>query len=329
MGQIRKKWMIGGGVLLLLVILISLLIGSVTISPKEIFLMLVNGENTKNLRIMMYVRFPRVMAAVFAGAGLAVSGAIIQTVLHNSLAGPNIIGVNAGAGFAVVLFSTFFPTNMVLVPGAAFAGALATVLLVYYTARKTGASKVTLVLAGIAINSLLNAASDAVITFVPDALLNSYAFRIGGFSSVNSKILYPACICIALGILASFCLRNEMDVLALGEDTAKSLGLKVGKYRFLLLVTAAVLAGASVSFAGLLGFVGLMVPHMARFLVGSEGKYLLPMSALMGACLLTFCDLLARRLFAPYDISVGIILAFLGAPYFIYLLIHRKGKLSL
>ena len=199
-------------------------------------------------------------------------------------------------------------------------------LLVYYMARKTGVSKITLVLAGIAINSLLNAASDAVITFVPDALVNSYAFRIGGLSGVNSKVLIPACICIGISILVAICLHNEMDVLSLGEDTAKSLGLPVGWYRFLLLLLAAMLAGASVSFSGLLGFVGLIIPHIARHFVGSEGKYLLPTSALLGAGFLTFCDLIARKLFAPYEISVGIILSFLGAPFFLYLLIRKRGK---
>lgn len=322
----QKTWILVFGVILIFIIIISLFVGSASISPKQLFSMIVNRENSKALRIMLYVRIPRVFGAVFAGAGLAVSGSIIQSVLNNSLAGPNIIGVNAGAGFAIVLFSSIFPYSISALPFVAFIGALITVLLVYYMARKTGVSKITLVLAGIAINSLLNAASDAVITFVPDALVNSYAFRIGGLSGVNSKVLIPACICIGISILVAICLHNEMDVLSLGEDTAKSLGLPVGWYRFLLLLLAAMLAGASVSFAGLLGFVGLIIPHISRHFVGSEGKYLLPTSALLGASFLTFCDLVARKLFAPYEISVGIILSFLGAPFFLYLLIRKRGK---
>lgn len=322
----QRTWILVFGVILVFIIFISLFVGSASISPKQLFSMIVNQENSKALRIMLYVRIPRVFGAVFAGAGLAVSGSIIQSVLNNSLAGPNIIGVNAGAGFAIVLFSSLFPYSISALPFVAFIGALITVLLVYYMARKTGVSKITLVLAGIAINSLLNAASDAVITFVPDALVNSYAFRIGGLSGVNSKVLIPACICIGISILVAICLHNEMDVLSLGEDTAKSLGLPVGWYRFLLLLLAAMLAGASVSFSGLLGFVGLIIPHIARHFVGSEGKYLLPTSALLGAGFLTFCDLIARKLFAPYEISVGIILSFLGAPFFLYLLIRKRGK---
>lgn len=322
----QRNWIEVMALLFLAITFVSLLVGSVSISPGQIFRMLFDWEHTKAMRIMLYVRLPRVMGAVFAGAGLAVAGAIIQSVLNNSLAGPNIIGVNAGAGFAVVLFGALFPLSYAALPFIAFLGALLTVLLVYFVARKTGASKLTLVLSGIAINSLLNAASDAVITFVPDALLNSYSFRLGGLSGINSNVLIPACICITIGVIAAFCLHNEMDILSLGEDTAKSLGLGVAKYRFLLLVVAAVLAGASVSFAGLLGFVGLIVPHMARLLVGAEGKYLIPMSTLMGAAFLTLCDLLSRKLFAPYDISVGIVLAFLGAPFFLYLLMQKKGR---
>lgn len=322
----QKTWIIVFGVILIIVVIISLFVGSASISPKQLIQMIVNLENSKAARIMLYVRIPRVLGAVFAGAGLAVSGSIIQSVLNNSLAGPNIIGVNAGAGFAIVLFSSLFPYSISLLPLVAFVGALITVLLVYYMAKKTGVSKITLVLAGIAINSLLNAASDAVITFVPDAMTNSYAFRIGGLNGVNSKVLIPACVCIGVSIIVAICLHNEMDVLSLGEDAAKSLGLPVSWYRFLLLLIAAMLAGASVSFSGLLGFVGLIIPHITRHFVGAEGKYLLPASALLGASFLTFCDLIARKLFAPYEISVGIILSFLGAPFFLYLLIRKRGK---
>lgn len=322
----KRTWIIIWGILLLLAVLWSLSSGSGSASLKELFLLIVQGEKTKSMRIMLYIRLPRVLGGIFAGAGLAVSGVIIQSVLNNSLAGPNIIGVNAGAGFAVALTAVLIPGKFSILPIAAFLGALVTVLLVFYVGKKTGASKVTLVLAGIAVNSILNAATDTVLTFVPDAILNNYSFRIGGLGGINSKVLYPACICIGLGTILAFCLNNEMDVLSLGEDTAKNLGLNISWYRLLLLIIAAILAGASVSFAGLIGFVGLIIPHMSRILVGAEGKYLIPTAALMGAACLTFCDFIARRLFAPYDISVGIILSFLGAPFFLYLLVRKKGK---
>lgn len=232
------------------------------------------------LRIFLHVRLPRT---------LAVSGVIIQSVLANPLAGPNIIGVNAGAGFFVVLCAAFLPRWPAAVPTAAFLGAMAAMLLVYAIARATRASRIALVLSGAAMKSLA----------VPGAY-------------------------ILAGILLAFSLHCEMDLLSLGDDTAKSLGLRVGKFRFLLLLTASVLAGAAVSFAGLLGFVGLIVPHGARFFVGSESRWLLPVSALSGAAFVCVCDVLARILFAPFELPVGIVMSFLGGPFFLYLLIRRK-----
>lgn len=322
----KSLWILSLTLLLLIITLISLSIGSGTSSIKELFLLMTKAEKTKAMNIMIYIRLPRVLGGIFAGAGLAISGVIIQSVLNNSLAGPNIIGVNAGAGFFIALFAVLFPNRPGIMPLAAFLGALVTVLLVFYLGKKTGMSRITLVLAGIAVNSLLNAATDSILTFVPDAILNNYSFRMGGLSNINVKTLYPALICIGVGILLSLFLHNELDVLSLGEETAKSLGLNIFWYRFLLLMIAAVLAGASVSFSGLLGFVGLIIPHISRRIVGAEGKYIIPVAGLMGAVFLTFCDLLARRLFAPFDISVGIILSFLGAPFFLYLLIKKRGR---
>lgn len=309
---------------LLASVALSLCLGAVPIGLDELFTSLFSQESTPALRILLHVRIPRTLGAVLAGSGLAVAGVVIQSVLNNPLAGPNIIGVNAGAGLFAVLCCAFFPALPSLMPAAAFLGALLAVLLVYFIARTTGASRITLVLAGVAVNSFLNAGTDTVTTLVPDALLGSHIFRIGGLAGVSMSQLFPAGYYILLGGLAAWLLRNELDVLALGEDTAKSLGLPVGLFRFLLLLIAAALAGASVCFAGLLGFVGLIVPHAARFLVGSDSRWLIPASALLGSAFLTFCDVLSRLLFAPYELPVGILMSFLGGPFFIYLLIIQK-----
>ena len=233
------------------------------------------------LRIFLHVRLPRT---------LAVSGVIIQSVLANPLAGPNIIGVNAGAGFFVVLCAAFLPRWPAAVPTAAFLGALAAMLLVYAIARATRASRIALVLSGVAVSSVLSAGIDAVVTLLPDTLTGASSFRIGGVSGAAMKSLAVPGTYILAGILLAFSLHCEMDLLSLGDDTAKSLGLRVGKFRFLLLLTASVLAGAAVSFAGLLGFAGLIVPHGARFFVGSESRWLLPVSALSGAAFVCVCD---------------------------------------
>lgn len=317
-----------GLVALVAILITSICVGSVRVYLHEILQTIMGERTSASARIILYVRLPRTIACIAAGAGLASAGVIIQSVLNNPLAGPNIIGVNAGAGFFSILCYALFPAYYQLIPIGAFFGALLAVLVVYAISKKTGASKITIVLAGVAVNSVLNAGSDAVHTFVPDALIAGNSFRIGGLDNVQTAILFPAVILIAVALLLAYVLKHELDVLSLGEEVALSLGLHTKVFRFLFLAIAALLAGASVSFAGLLGFVGLLVPHAARFLVGTEIKYLLPLSAIMGASFLTLCDILARTLFRPFEIPVGIILSFLGGPFFIYLLLKKKKSVN-
>ena len=312
--------------LLLVMIFVGILDGSVKLSLGDMKELLSGNSLTAAGRIILYVRLPRVAGAVIAGMGLAVAGAVIQTIFNNPLAGPNLIGVNSGAGFAVVLTGILLPGAHRILPAAAFAGALVTVLFVFYLGKRTGSSKITLILAGIAINSLLSGATDAVYTFSETSLISSSAFKIGGLSGISIPVLQYAGVAVILAVAAVLLLHNELEVLSLGEDTAKTLGLPVSFYRFLFLALAAVLSGAAVSFAGLIGFVGLMIPHIARLLVGEECKYLIPASALLGALFLLACDYIARTWLAPYELPVGIILSFLGAPFFVWLLFCRKGR---
>lgn len=303
---------------------LGVLFGAVRISPGEVLALFSGAEPGAQGRILLYVRLPRVAGAFVAGMGLALSGAMIQTILDNPLAGPNIIGVNAGAGFAVVLVSALFPKAYAWYPFAAFSGAFLTVLFVYFFGKKTGSSKITLVLSGVAVNSILNGASDAVYTIHEESLVASNAFKIGGLNGISIPVLRAAAIAVFAAAILAFLFRNELEVFAQGEEMAKSLGLSIPFYRFLFLALAAVLAGASVSFAGLIGFVGLIVPHIARLLVGGECRYFLPASGMLGAFFLMFCDFVGRTFFAPYEIPVGIILSFVGAPFFFWLLIRRK-----
>lgn len=311
--------------LLCCALVLSLLMGSVRLSPGEL-LQAANNDSAR--RILIHVRLPRTLAAALAGMALAASGAIIQTVMGNPLAGPNLIGVNAGAGLAAVLCAAFLPALPGAMTTGAFLGALAALLLIFAVAKATGASRTTLILSGIAVSSILSAGIDAVVTLVPDALMGISAFRIGSLQSAAINTLLLPGFYIFLALILSFSLCNEMDVLALGEETARSLGMHTGKYRFLLLLAAAMLAGSAVSFCGLLGFVGLIIPHAARFLAGSESRKLMSISALLGGAFVLFCDILARVLFAPYEIPVGIVMSFLGGPFFLWLLIRRKGGRS-
>ncbi len=305
--------------------ILSLSLGPVSLSPGEVLSALAGRGDEASLPIVLHFRLPRTCGCLLAGMALAVSGAIIQSVLANPLAAPNIIGVNAGAGLSVALCCALAPAAVAWVPVAAFGGALAGVLLVLAIARSTGASRLTLVLAGVAVSSVFSAGIDAVVTFFPDSLNGYSDFRIGGLSNLTMARLAPAAWLILAALLAALTLAPELDVLALGEDTARSLGLPATRYRLLLLALAAALAGAAVSFAGLLGFVGLIVPHMMRRLLGEEGRPLLAGCALGGAALLTFCDTLARILFSPYELSVGIVLSLGGGPFFLWLLLRQRG----
>lgn len=315
----------GLGAGLLLAGTLSLALGPVPLSPEEVLSALTDqGEDTA-VQIVRHFRLPRTLGCLLAGAALAVSGAIIQGVLANPLAAPNIIGVNAGAGLAVALCCALAPAAAVWAPAVAFLGALGGVLLVLAIARSTGASRLTVVLAGVAVSSVLGAGIDAVLTFCPDALNGYSDFRIGGFTNLTIAKVAPAFWLILAALVAALSLSHELDLLSLGGDTAQSLGLPVRRCRLALLTIAAALAGAAVSFAGLLGFVGLIVPHMMRRLVGEESRPLLLSCILGGGGLLTLCDTLARVLFSPYELPVGIVLSLGGGPFFLWLLLHQRG----
>ena len=327
-GKQNKKiaWYFAAAILFAIAaILCNFCLGAAKLSPEDVLYALKNGAQGVAGRIFWYARFPRTMACLLAGAALAVSGAVIQNVLTNKLASPSIIGVNAGAGLAVTICLAAGMMSGWLIACASFTGAMIAVLLVAVVSRKIGASRTTVILGGVAVNSCLNAASEAITILVPEVGILAGDFRVGGFSSVVYTRLIPAGVLILLGLLVLFTLCNELDVMSLGEDTAQGLGLPVKKMRTVFLVTAALLAGAAVSFAGLLGFVGLIVPHAGRKLVSSDSRFLLPFCAIGGAGFVTFCDLLARTLFAPYEIPVGILLAFIGGPFFLFLLAKKRG----
>ncbi len=282
------------------------------------------GEMTTDAKILLYVRLPRACAAVISGAALAVSGVVIQAVLNNAMASPNIIGVNAGAGFAVSLCMCVLPAASYVLPVAAFAGALAACLLIYGIALKTGASRMTITLTGIAVGSILTAATNMLKTLFPDSLYNMTAFSVGGLAGVDADVLKIAGPVVAVCIAAVLILARDIDVLSLGEETAGGLGMNLGVMRFVLLVLASALAGCAVSFAGLIGFVGLVIPHIVRRFTGNRHRVLVAVSAVSGAVFVLVCDLLSRLLFKPYEIPVGILLSLTGGPFFISLILKSK-----
>lgn len=300
-----------GGIACILAVTLSLCLGSSGF--------LVSGA------IFRYVRLPRTAACVLAGAGLSVSGAVLQNVLANKLASPSIIGVNAGAGLGVTVCCAAGALSGWMISGAAFLGSLFAVTVITLAAYRTRASRSTVILGGVAVNSVLNALSESVAILNPDAAVLTTEFRVGGFSAVSHVRLIPAGILIALALIVLLTLSNELDILILGDETAQGLGMSVRRTKTLFLLFAALLAGASVSFAGLLGFIGLIVPHFTRKIVGSASRVLIPACALYGSAFVTVCDLIARIAFAPYELPVGILMSVIGGPFFVLLLLKHKG----
>ena len=315
-----------GFLFLILSAILSLLLGSTRLSIGEILDIIKNGSSgSAGERILLYVRLPRTVACLVCGAALAVSGAIIQAVLNNRLASPSIIGVNSGAGLAVIVCIALGLYGGWVLSAFAFLGAFLAVLLVSGGARRWGASRGTVILLGVALNSLLGAFSDTIVTLIPTVGVMSNDFKIGDFSAVTLPLISPALIIVSITLVVLLTLTNQLDILTLGDDTAKSLGLNTRLLRTLFLLLAALLAGCAVSIAGLLSFVGLIVPHAVRRMVGSAHRHLLPLCALFGSGFVCLCDTIARTAFAPYEIPVGIIMAFLGAPFFVFILIRGKG----
>ena len=320
--QIKLRLLFVGAVLFCAsAFLCSLLFGSTKLDFSALF-------ESVYKKIFLYVRLPRTLACMTAGAGLAVSGAMIQSVLANRLASPSLIGVNAGAGLTITLCTAFGVLGGWQASVFSFLGAFGAVMLIAFAAKKISASKGTLILMGVALNSFLNAFSSAIVTLNPDAGVLSNDFKVGDFSAVTYGKLIPSAVITVLALLVSFSLSNLLDVMTLGEENAAGLGVNVQAARTLFLLLAALLAGAAVSIAGLLSFVGLVVPHAVRRMGANTCASLLPLSALFGAGFVTLCDLVARTAFAPHEIPVGIIMAFIGAPFFILLLIKGKGAMS-
>lgn len=318
------------GALVISGVFFSLRLGSQSYSLAQLWAALVQPQaNDPVARILLYVRLPRTVASLLAGAALGVSGALIQAVLNNAMASPNIIGVNAGAGFFAMTAAAFLPTAASKVmPAAAFLGALATALFIYALAARAGLSRTNLILAGVTVSSILTAGLNALKLLLPTGAVMESAFMMGGFKDVTLAAVCRAAPYLAVGLLLALFLAVDLDVLRLGEETAAGLGLNVKRVRFAAILAAALLAGAAVSFAGLLGFVGLLAPHMARRFVGGEHRVLLPATLLFSGALVLWCDILARVLFAPFELPVGILLSLLGGPFLLWLLLRRKrGRL--
>lgn len=326
----RLKIKKAGGVALLLLLLFgvgiaALRLGSADLSRDAFIGGLLGRQGFETERIILYqLRLPRILGAILAGMGLSVSGVLLQGVTGNDLAGPNIIGVNAGAGFAAIMTLYFAPGLILLLPAGAFAGAFLTTLLIVTLAARIGGSRATVILAGVAVTALLNAGISLFSLLDPDVLTSYNHFSIGGLAGILPKELPLPGLIIGVSLFLALLFAKRIDVLCLGDGVAASLGVRVRPLRIFTLILASASAAAVVSFAGLLGFIGLVVPHMARRLTRGGIRAQLGIAALLGSLLVLLADLLGRILFAPSELPVGIILAMIGAPFFFYILVRRS-----
>ena len=297
---------------------LSLMNGSVEISSAQIIGQ-VPLDETKQ-QILENIRLPRTIVAMLVGVNLSLSGAILQAVMKNPLADPHIIGISSGAGLFGIFVMMIFSDAGALVTPAAFVGAMLAASLIYLLAWKDGIRPIRVILAGVAVSAFLGAGISALLIFYSDKVHGALLWMVGGLSARSwnhVEILLPYSIA---GTLATFLSARHMNVLQLGDEVATGLGLRVNLVRTILTATAALLAASAVCVAGLLGFVGLIVPHTARLILGSDYKILLPGAALLGAAVVTISDTFARTIFAPTELPVGILMALLGAPFFLYLL---------
>lgn len=311
----------------ILSVLAGFVFGSVRLEISDIFGVITGGEyeNTSKI-ILLELRLPRVIAAMLAGAALATAGLLLQNATDNDLCSPNVIGVNAGAGFASMICMCFFPAYFRLLPAAAFAGALITTLCVLgisFSARRSN-TKATVLLAGVAAGALLNSGISFLSQLYPDVLPSYAAFSAGGFTGIHTDELLIPSLMIAVGTAVATLLAQRLNLLCLGDELAGSLGVRVKTVRFTAIATASLLCAAAVSFAGLLGFVGLIVPHMARRMAGNDMRVLIPFCCLCGGSLVVLSDLAARTLFMPAELPAGILMAALGAPFFLWLLLRKE-----
>ncbi len=279
--------------------------------------------------VLWFIRMPRTLVGVLVGAALGVAGAVMQGVFSNPLADPGIVGVSSGAatGAVVSIALGVSAQSMFYMPMFAFVGAICAVSITVFLAMRHGKIPVmTLLLSGVAVSMLLGALTSGILTFMNEQKLQQYLFwMVGGLDYRRWEHVYLALGPIVLGIFIMLLLARHLNVLVLGETEAKAVGMAVLPFRLFLLFVAAMTTATAVCVSGNIGFVGLVVPHMMRMLIGPDHRVLLPASALAGAIFLVLCDTLGRLVIPPAEVRVGIMTALLGTPYFLYLLRRIKN----
>ena len=300
-----------------------------------------NEINFNSIQEMVFlnIRLPRVLLTILVGVGLGTSGAILQGLFRNPLVDPGFIGVSSGAAVGAmiaILFSQIlssylynFPVKFLL-PILAIAGSFFTTFLVYKMSKISSKTNImVMLLSGIAINAFSGSIIGLFVSVSTDVQLRTFTFwTLGGFDNASWDVILISIFCILIPFAIAYRMKNEMDIFMLGDAEAQHLGINVEYLKKKNILISSIMVGISVSFCGMIGFVGLVTPHLIRLFIGPDHKYLIPGSAILGAVLLGFADLISKTIIAPAQLPVGVITSALGAPFFIWLILSQKRRMS-
>jgi len=323
-----------GSFALFSIFLISLAFGPVKMSLSEVWgaivNIIVNGPQTGYERIIYYLRMPRVLGTFLIGMGLSVAGAVFQAIIRNPLVDPYITGVSSGAGFGATIAITttvaFTATqSLYIIPIGAFIGGLLSFGLTFMIAEGSGGRAINYVLGGVIVGMGFGALTTLFMMLSDDRVHQILFFLFGSFTGINWNNLWIIAVPILIMSLVVLLYARELNVILLGEEQAKQLGINVRRFNIFMLVLASLLTAFCVAFVGIIGFVGLIVPHAARMVVGGDHRLLLPGSMVLGALLMSVADLIAKLAYVPVELPVGAIMTLIGVPFFAYLLM-RRGK---
>jgi len=329
----RRLAIITLAVVLLVAMVLAVGLGAVNVSPGETIAALSRGirgaEMSQADAVIWQLRLPRVLLAALVGASLALAGVLYQALFKNPLADPYILGVSSGAGLgatiAFVAAGTSFASRAFGVPVGAFLGALLTIALVVRLASRAGRADTTsLLLAGVAISYTLAAVTSFLMVVFRNSMQSVVFWMMGGLTSASWQNVWIVSVMFVIGAVVPVLYARELDIMLLGDERAGQLGVNVERFKLLVLASASLVVAAAVSVSGLIGFVGLMTPHMARLVLGPDHRLLLPASTLAGAIVMVLADLAARTVLAPVEIPVGIVTAVLGGPFFVWLLVRKE-----
>lgn len=299
--------------------LVCTAVGSVKYTVGQVVQAIFFGEGDAWL-LVWNVRLPRILCGGLVGICLSLSGCILQGVMRNHLASPSTIGVTSGASFVGYLTLVAFPQFYYLLPVGSIIGSFATTMLIYLLAYEKGVSPVKMILSGMAVSAMFGAFNDVIRTFFSERLADATGHLVGSLNGTVWSDLALILPYMVVGVFTCFFLPSKMNILMLGDEMANSLGLRTERFRLFLIAVASLLAGASVAVAGLISFVGLIIPHISRLIIGSDYKYLFPTSIFLGYSFVVICDTIGRVVMPVGELSVSIVLSFIGAPFFLYLL---------